>query len=351
VFEPVNRCHTGPVSARRTRRNRQDPRSSEPLTPDPLEAAGNGRRRRGGRGGGGLPEGLPSGPVPTSTGTVEFEADPDRNAVTVVVNGAPSSYVDLDDPGLLTFEYMQEMAALVGTAPPGPLRVVHLGAAGCSFARWVEHERPGSEQVAVDLDARLLELVRTWFGLPRAPRLRLRPGDAREVLATLRDGWADVVVRDVFAPDTTPAHLTTVEFLEDVWRVLRPGGLYLANCADRPPLPLARAEAATLEAAGADDVVVVSEPALLRGRRYGNLVLAARRPARGDTARDDVGDDAAGDDAERVPLAHDAALARRLRSLPVPAHVLGGAELAAFRAAARPVHDDAAPSGGGRGVG
>ncbi|MFC8732474.1 spermidine synthase [Luteimicrobium sp. NPDC057192] len=280
--------------------------------------------------------------MPTTTGTVELEPDPDRNAVTVLVNGAPSSYLDLDDPGLLTFEYMQEMAALVGTAPDGPLRVVHLGAAGCSFARWVEHERPGSEQVAVDLDARLLELVRTWFGLPRAPRLRLRPGDAREVLATLRDGWADVVVRDVFAPDTTPAHLTTVEFARDVWRVLRPGGLYLANCADRPPLPLARAEAATLDAAGADDVVVVSEPALLRGRRYGNLVLAARRPA--DRGAADTGD-------APVPLADDAALARRLRSLPVPAHVLGGDELASFRAAARPVHDDAAPSEGGRGVG
>jgi len=273
---------------------------------------------------------------------VELEADPDRNAVTLIVNGAPSSYVDLDDPGLLTFEYMQEMAALVGTLPAGPLRVVHLGAAGCSLARWVEHERPGSEQVAVDLDARLLELVRTWFALPRAPRLRLRAGDAREVLGSLRDGWADVVVRDVFAPDTTPAHLTTVEFLADVWRVLRPDGLYLANCADRPPLPLARAEAATLAAAGADDVVVVSEPALLRGRRYGNLVLAARRPEDAQPpARED----------RPVPLAADAGLARRLRSLAVPAHVLGGEDLATFRAAGRPAHDGAAPSEGGRGAG
>lgn len=342
MFEPVNRCHTGAVSARRTRRTRQDQRSSEPPTPGHDEGTEpGGHRRRGARGTPALPAGLPTGPVPTTTGVVELEPDPDRNAVTVLVNGAPSSYVDLDDPGLLTFEYMQEMAAVVETLPAGPLRVVHLGAAGCSLARWVEHERPGSEQVAVDLDARLLELVRTWFALPRAPRLRLRPGDARAVLGTLRDGWADVVVRDVFAPDTTPAHLTTVEFLADVWRVLRPGGLYLANCADRPPLPLARAEAATLAAAGADDVAVVSEPALLRGRRYGNLVLAARRPRDGGAA---AGDDAA------VPLADDAVLARRLRSLPVPAHVLGGAELASFRAAARPTRDDAAPSPGGRGV-
>ena len=59
-----------------------------------------------------------------------------------------------------------------------------------------------------------------------------------------------------------------------VARVLRPGGVYLANCADRPPLAGARAEVATLRAAFAD-VAVIAEPGLLRGRGYGNVVLAA----------------------------------------------------------------------------
>jgi spermidine synthase len=250
-----------------------------------------------------------------------------------MVNGVPSSYLDLDDPGFLAFEYMQQMAAFVDCLPPGPLRVVHLGAAGCTFARWMEHARPGSTQLAIDLDTELVTLVRDWFDLPRSPRLRLRPGDARRELATVRTGWADVVVRDVFAPDVTPDHLSTVEFDAEVVRALAPGGLYLANCADRPPLARTRAEVATWLAAGATDVAVSSEPALLRGRRYGNLVLAVR------TAPADA------------PLADDAALARRLRTLPVPAHLLGGRELGEFAATA-PVlrdpatgeHDDAAPS-------
>lgn len=319
--------------------------SGPPPTPAPARRTGaSGRRTSAG------PTTLPVGPVATSTGTVELVPDRDRNGVTVVVNGVPSSYLDLDDPGFLAFEYMQQMAAVVEGLPAGPLRVVHLGAAGCTFARWVEHARPGSTQVAVDLDTELVGLVRDWFDLPRAPRLRLRQGDARRELSTLRDGWADVVVRDAFAPDTTPAHLTTIEFDADVWRVLAPGGTYLANVADRPPLPLARAEAATWLALGGTDVVLTSEPALLRGRRYGNLVLAARKP----TAA------GAGDESASVapaPLAVDSALARRLRTLPVPAHVLGGDELATFAAAApvlrdtepwapSPVatNDDAAPS-------
>ena len=217
---------------------------------------------------------LPEGPVPIATGTVELRRDPAQpREVTVLVNGVPSSHLDLDDPAWLEFEYMQQMAAMVEEMPPGPLDVVHLGAAACALPRAFEARRPGSRQLAVDLDGQLLTLVREWFDLPRSPRLRLREGEARAVLAALPAASADVVVRDVFAGDATPRHLTTVEFLTEVSRVLRPGGLYLANCADRPPLQVARAEVATARAV-LDDVVLVAEPGQLKGRRYGNLVVA-----------------------------------------------------------------------------
>ena len=98
------------------------------------------------------PPTLPQEEVRTSTGSVRIERDPDRpSAVTLVVNGVPSSHLDLDDPGFLAFEYMQQMAAAIDLLD-GPVSAVHLGAAGCSLARWVEHERPGSRQIAVDID-------------------------------------------------------------------------------------------------------------------------------------------------------------------------------------------------------
>lgn len=268
---------------------------------------------------------LPEGPVPIATGTVELRRDPAQpREVTVLVNGVPSSHLDLDDPAWLEFEYMQQMAAMVEELPSGPLDVVHLGAAACALPRALEARRPGSRQLAVDLDGQLLTLVRRWFDLPRSPRLRLREGEARAVLAALPAGSADVVVRDVFAGDATPRHLTTVEFLTEVRRVLRPGGLYLANCADRPPLHLARAEVATARTV-LDGVVLVAEPGQLKGRRYGNLVVAAtagRGPADLTSAR----------------------LERRLRSLPVPVHLLQGDDLQAFVGAARPILDEPAPA-------
>jgi SAM-dependent methyltransferase len=304
---------------------------------------------------------LPVGPVPISTGTAEVVRDPDfPQRVTLHVNGVPSSSLDLADPGFLDFEYMQQMAAFVALLPPGPLKVLHLGAAGSAFARHVEHERPGSRQLGVDLDARLLELVREWFALPRSPLLRLRADDAGRTLASARDESYDVVVRDVFAGDRTPAHLVGTGFAAEAHRVLRPGGVLLVNCADRPPLTTARREVASLaqafgpDAASSGRLAAVAEPAILKGRRYGNLVLAAVRelpqapPAGQDegerhSAPQDAAEGRTGHDDDVVrPDLREARLGRALRTLAVPATLLVGDDATAFAGTAAPL-ETAAP--------
>ncbi|AEG44043.1 spermidine synthase [Isoptericola variabilis] len=275
---------------------------------------------------------LPEGPVEIDTGTAHLERDPDHpERVTLHVNGVPSSALDLADPGFLAFEYMQQMAAVLALLPPGPLRVLHLGAAGCALARYVEHERPGSRQLGVDVDARLTTLVREWFALPRSPLLRLRADDAGRALEGVVPGSYDVVVRDVFADDRTPEHLAGTAFAAAAHRALRPGGVLLANCADRPPLTLARRELATLarafggDAAAAGRLAAVAEPGVLKGRRYGNVVLVAVRAAEGE----EDGAGAAGGPPARPDLG-DPALGRGLRTLAVPARLLAGDDVARF---------------------
>ena len=263
----------------------------------------------------------PPGPVSIETGTAEVVPDrDDPRSVTLLVNGVPSSHLDLDDPTWLEFEYMQQMAAVVDHLPPGPLDAVHLGAGACALPRWLDAARPGSRQLAVDLDRVLLDRVREWFDLPRSPHLRLRAQDARAALTGLAPASVDLVVRDVFAGNATPGHVCTVEFLAEVARVLRPGGVYLANCADRPPLALARAEVATARAVLAD-VALVADPGQLKGRRYGNLVVVG-------TVSTSHG-----------PALDDASLARTLRSLPVPVRLLHGPDLSSFVAGAAPLVD------------
>ncbi|MFF0227079.1 spermidine synthase [Streptomyces sp. NPDC004629] len=254
-------------------------------------------------------------------GLAQLIPDPDRGrAWTLLIDGAPQSHVDLDDPAHLSFEYQRRLGHVVDLAgPPGkPLRAVHLGGGACTLARYVAATRPRSTQQVVERDARLVELVRRRLPLDPAARIRVRSTDARTGLAKVPDGWADLIVTDVFSGARTPAHLTSTEFLDEVRRALGPTGVYAANLADGPPLAHLRGQIATAAARFAE-VALVADPAVLRGKRFGNAVLvAADRP---------------------LPVAE---LTRRTASDPHPGRVEHGKPLTDFTGGATPVTDAAA---------
>jgi hypothetical protein len=216
-----------------------------------------------------------------ASGLAEIVADPDRpSGRTLLVDGAPQSHVDLADPTHLEFEYVRRMAAAIDLiAPPGvPLRALHLGGGALTLPRYVAATRPGSPQRVVEIDGLLVELVRRALPFDPRAKLRVRVGDAREAVAGTRDGGDDLVVLDVFAGARTPAHLASVEFMHDVARVLAPDGRLVANVADGPPLRHARAQVATIRAA-LPEACLVADAGVLRGRRFGNLVVLAGRTA------------------------------------------------------------------------
>jgi spermidine synthase len=242
------------------------------------------------------------------------------SAWTLFIDGIPHSHVDLDDPGYLEFEYVRRLGHLLDTMPPGPLRVLHLGAGALTLARYVAATRPGSDQLAVDNDPALIELVRERLPLPpsRKARIRVRIGDARTELTRMRPAWFDTVIMDVFAEGRTPASLTSAEFVTAAARTLREQGILAINVSDGPPLAHARAQVATVGSVF-PHACLIADAAVLRGRRFGNLVLAAsRRPF-------ELGQ-----------------LTRRAASDPMPGRVLAQDELTAFAAGARVSTDDTA---------
>ncbi len=279
-----------------------------------------------------------------ASGVAELVADADRpRAWTLRVDGIPQSHVDLDDPRYLEFEYMRRLGHLADLAAPSgePLRVLHLGGGALTLARYVAATRPGSHQLAVDSDEALVELVRrllpldqpgrraaagragagrtgagrTGAGRTGAARIRVRVGDARAVLEEVRAASFDLVIADLFAGARTPAHVTTVEFAAAAAAALSPAGIFAANLGDGPPLTHARARVATVRAVF-PHACLIADPAVLRGRRFGNLVLAAS--------------------GAELPLA---GLARRTAGDPFPGRVTGGADLDRFAAGAKPRTD------------
>ncbi|AWW39429.1 spermidine synthase [Streptomyces cadmiisoli] len=251
-------------------------------------------------------------------GLAQLIPDRDRaRAWTLLIDGAPQSHVDLDDPAYLSFEYQRRFGHVVDlAAPPGrPIQAVHLGGGALTLARYVAATRPRSTQQVVERDGPLVQLVRRELPLAPNARIRVRSIDAREGIGKIPDGWADLVVVDVFSGARTPAHLTSTEFLDEVRRALRPGGLYAANLADGPPLAHLRGQIATAAARFAE-LALLADPAVLRGKRFGNAVLVA-----GDLP---------------LPLAE---LTRRAASDPHPGRVEHGRALIDFTGGAVPVSD------------
>ncbi|UQI43568.1 fused MFS/spermidine synthase [Streptomyces sp. HU2014] len=210
-------------------------------------------------------------------GVAELRPDRDRpRGFTLLIDGAPQSHVDLDDPAYLDFAYQRRLGHIADlvAAPGKPVQALHLGGGAFTLARYVAATRPRSTQQIVEIDAPLVQFVRRELPLDAGWRIRVRGGDAREGLAKVPDGWADLIIADVFAGARTPAHLTSVEFAGEVRRALRPGGFYAANLADGPPLAYVKAQIATVRTVF-PELCLIADPAVLRGRRFGNAVLLA----------------------------------------------------------------------------
>ncbi len=294
-------------------------RSSKPSKPGkPATTAGVIELAAGAR-----PKGPVAGVYYIDTGDCELVPDQDNSTGWLLkINGVMSSHIDLADPLFLDFEYMRWIAALVESrwsrdAKP-KLRTLHLGGGACTMARYFHAAYPEARQVVVELDGKLAEYVRGWFDLPKAPLLRIRVGEAREVTESLTPNTRDLIIRDVFAGAFTPTPLTTREFTAHADAVLAPDGLYVVNSGDAPDLKNARSDAATI-ADTFEHTMIIADPAMLKGRRYGNMIMAG----------------------SHAPFGDDPVLARRLLGGGVPAHIWDDAQVRAF-AAGTPVRHDPA---------
>lgn len=252
------------------------------------------------------------------SGTVELEPDPDRaSGWTLRLDGAPQSHVDLDDPTWLEFEYVRRLGHVADLCAPAgkPLQAFHLGGGALTLPRYIAATRPRSRQQAVEIDARLIAFVREHLPLDKNAQIRVRNGDARAMTAKAPDDTFHLVVVDAYGGSRVPAHLTSVEFVQEVARTLHTDGVYTANLADGGRLDFVRSQVATI-AAVFPHVLMVTDPAVLRGRRFGNVIVAASR-------RD-------------LPIAD---LSRRTASDPFPGRVAYGRDLDDFTGGAQVVLD------------
>jgi spermidine synthase len=215
--------------------------------------------------------------VRTAHALAEVIADPSRpSSRMLLLDGREAGEVDLRDPRNLSFAYMRRIADLIDAfRPPGSgIDALHVGGGACALARYVEATRPRSRQLVLELDPGVVALAREHLGLRASPRLRVKVGDAAELIAHRADASADLVIGDAFDGPHVPAQLAGAEFAAQVRRVLKPAGVYALNVIDVPPLEAVPAHSAVVQTRF-EHVVWVAPPGVLRGRAPGNVVLLA----------------------------------------------------------------------------
>lgn len=253
-----------------------------------------------------------------------IEPDPYQDGAYILdVDGTPQSHIFIDEPDELFFEYVRRIGHVIDiVAPEGePITAVHLGGGGLTLPRYVEATRPGSRQQVIELEQDLIDFVRENLPVQRGANIRYRYGDARAVVTKLPAGLrgtVDVVVVDIFSGARTPAHVTTLEFFREVASLLAPSGVIIVNAADGPGLAFVKSQIVTL-ATVLPHVAALAEAQVLKGRRFGNVVLVA-------SSRDDL--------AEWLP--------RLMARGPHPAQALTGPALKQLVAGAPVVTDNTA---------
>jgi hypothetical protein len=215
---------------------------------------------------------------------VRIEPDAQRTSGrTLWLDQLRHSYVDLDDPAHLEFEYTRILADAIDTvaAPGSAVNVLHVGGGGFTLPRHLREVRPGSTSTVLELDPLLVDIAQRRLGLQPEPGIRIETGDARLTLREEPTAGYDAVLGDAFGGLAVPWHLTTIEFVTEVRRVLRTGGVYAVNLIDYAPFDFARAELATLRAAF-EHVAFISQPGSRAGWAGGTFVmLAADQPIDG----------------------------------------------------------------------
>lgn len=218
------------------------------------------------------------------------------------IGGAEQSHVDLAHPEEIFYEYLRRIGHVAdAVAPSGaPITALHLGAGALTLPRYLQATRPGSRQVAVEIERELPGLVLQELPLPQGTDLQVLVGDARAALPEAAEhlGPVDLMVLDVFRGGDSPRHLAQGSFYTECLQRLSPHGALVVNVGDDPGLRFYAAQALALgeaaRAAGGTGAWTLADAGVVEHAREGNLILAAGpgldAPARGPEGMEELQD-------------------------------------------------------------
>lgn len=126
----------------------------------------------------------------------------------------------------------QQALCQFGIIPsPDVQSILVLGVAGGTVIHLLHALYPDALITGVDVDARMIDIGKKYFGLDNVKGLTLTVSDAKEFVrsaASKKKQW-DMVVADLFVGAAIPAFVGEEGFIRNVKRVVTPKGMLLVN--------------------------------------------------------------------------------------------------------------------------
>ncbi len=135
-------------------------------------------------------------------------------------------YLDSDE---LASEYAKYYH-LVRHFKPDFQTTLLIGGAGYSFPKDYLKTYPDKQIETVEIDPQMTEIAKKYFNLQENPNLRIVHEDGRIFLNRARENKYDAVFLDAFGSlFSVPFHLTTIEAVAEINRVLKTDGVVIFN--------------------------------------------------------------------------------------------------------------------------
>jgi predicted membrane-bound spermidine synthase len=172
---------------------------------------------------------------------------------------------------VLTGRYWDLFLVLPPLLPRSPHSMLVIGNAGGTIGRAYGRFYPRVSIDGVEIDPKLNEVARRFFGAGDNPRMRLIAADGRPYLERTKKRY-DLIVVDAYRQPYVPFYLATSEFFRLAYDHLNPGGALALNVAATPH------DRRLSEAIGTTLLTAFTQAWRWRALRFNDMLFALREP-------------------------------------------------------------------------
>ena len=113
---------------------------------------------------------------------------------------------------------------------PAPKKILMIGLGGCAVSNFLSFLYPQVIIDVVEIDQKVIDISRKFFYLNETSNYKVHQDDGRRFIRKMSGRKTyDLIYLDAFKSGSIPFHLKTIQFYEDVNRVLSSGGVVGSN--------------------------------------------------------------------------------------------------------------------------